>query len=203
MLTAAYNEVFDAQSHYRELLDAMARPGKINALRHVPLIPEGGLGSGSAYIALTLLDPGITFSVMGYERSAAAYIRTNTGAGESHPEAADFIFTTAELSSLAIRCATPGNLLYPETSATLVIGVRRLSSDEGGELKLSLSGPGIESENVVSIDGWDRNALESRADKNAEYPMGVDLILVADGSEADSEPVILCLPRTTTVIAER
>jgi alpha-D-ribose 1-methylphosphonate 5-triphosphate synthase subunit PhnH len=199
MLAAAYDEVFDAQAHYRELLDAMARPGKINTLHHVGLNPEGGLDRGSAYVALTLLDSAVDFSVMGYERTAAEYIRIRTGAKESSPEAANFIFTTAELSPLAIRCATPGNLLYPETSATLVIGVLNLSREErgSGELKLALSGPGIESENIVFVDGWDRSALEARAEKNAEYPLGVDLILVtADGA-------VLCLPRTAAVMADR
>jgi alpha-D-ribose 1-methylphosphonate 5-triphosphate synthase subunit PhnH len=201
MPTAAYDEVFDAQAHYRELLDAMARPGKINRLKHVPLSPAGGLDLGSACIALTLLGPEIAFSVMGYEHAAAKYIRNNTGAKESHPEAANFIFTTAGLSTLAIRCAAAGNLLYPETSATLVIAVRKFSTDEDGELKLALSGPGIESETIVFVDGWDQSALESRAEKNAEYPLGVDLILVAAAAEC-SEPAVLCLPRTTTVIAQ-
>jgi alpha-D-ribose 1-methylphosphonate 5-triphosphate synthase subunit PhnH len=202
MLSATYDEVYDAQTHYRELLDAMARPGKINQLQYVPLLPEGGLCLGSAYMALLLLGPEVTFSVMGYERAAAEYIRNHTNAKESHPEDANFIFATAALSALAIHCATPGNLLYPETSATLVIGVRSFSSGEGGELQLALSGPGIESETIVSIDGWDRSALESRAEKNAEYPLGIDLILVAT-SQADNQPAVLCLPRTTTVITER
>jgi alpha-D-ribose 1-methylphosphonate 5-triphosphate synthase subunit PhnH len=199
MHLAAYDEVFDTQAHYRELLDAMARPGKINRLHHVVLNPEGGLDRGSAYVALTLLDPAVAFSVMGYERTATEYIRIRTGAKESRPEVANFIFTTAELSPLAIRCATPGNLLYPETSATLVIGVLNLSQEErgSGELKLALGGPGIESENIVFVDGWDRSALEARAEKNAEYPLGVDLILVtADGA-------VLCLPRTAAVMADR
>jgi alpha-D-ribose 1-methylphosphonate 5-triphosphate synthase subunit PhnH len=61
---------------------------------------------------------------------------------------------------------------------------------EGGSLQLS--GPGVEPGAALDIapgGSW----LAARAERNREYPLGVDMIL------ADSAGRIVALPRTTLV----
>jgi len=38
-----YDEIFDAQAHYRLLLDSMARPGKINVMPQLELTTPRGI----------------------------------------------------------------------------------------------------------------------------------------------------------------
>lgn len=88
--------------------------------------------------------------------------------------------------------AFPGDLLNPHKAATMIIEADSVSNDRA----LTLSGPGIETECYINvktaIDAW----VDLRAEKNSEYPLGIDLIFV------DRDDNILCLPRTTQIIKQ-
>ena len=201
MSAATYDETFHAQAHYRGLLDAMARPGKINVLPAVPLHLPGKLSFGSAYIAHTLLDGNVSFGLIGFERDAGTYLSGETGAREVEPEKADFLFAPGDMATLALRVAKLGTLLDPESSATLICSLDGLWQEPRGDgLKLRLRGPGIESETVIFVKGVARELFEDRVKRNAEYPLGVDIVFTYDSDGTDSH--IVCLPRTTSVVCE-
>ncbi len=203
MGATTYDETFHAQAHYRELLDAMARPGKINLLPAVPLQLPGKLPPGSAYIAHTLLDGNVSFGLIGFEPDAGKYLRSQTGAKEVEPEKADFLFAPGDMATLAFRVAKLGTLLDPESSATLICSLDGLWQEPRAEslkLKLRLRGPGIESETVIFVKGVARELFADRVKRNAEYPLGVDLVFTSESEGTDSR--IVCLPRTTSVVCE-
>jgi len=85
-----------------------------------------------------------------------------------------------------LREAPIGTYLYPDRSATLVIGCRF----ELGQL-LRLSGPGIQGQSEIDIAGLPEEFWLLRASACA-FPLGWDVILVADAE-------VIGLPRSTRV----
>ena len=51
-----YDTVFDAQEHFRVLLDSMSRPGKINVLPAMDILPPDGLQHAAALTGFALLE---------------------------------------------------------------------------------------------------------------------------------------------------
>jgi len=189
-----YNDIYDAQRHFRVVLDAMARPGRINLLPAVEVTPPASLSRGAAWIALSLLNSDVRFHFAPSREDAAAYLQANTGSRPAPAAEADFLFLHGTDSAAALREAPLGLPAYPEGGATAVVMVAGLgrSSAQGG-LALTLSGPGIEHQEQVCISGLAAEFLEIRQERNAEFPLGLDFMFVtADGH-------ITCLPRTTRV----
>ncbi len=194
---AAYDEVFHSQAHYRALLDSMARPGKINPLENVPLSPPPGFDRASACVALALLDSDVSFSALHAAEGVAAYVASTTNAREVDDTAADFQFAEGARAAEAIARTRAGTLLYPETGATVVVSVSKLSPEPiPDSVALTLRGPGIESETRLWVSGIAPMALDELQEKNQEHPMGVDTVLCC---EAAHVPQVACIPRTTSV----
>src|SRR5262249_34882761 len=157
----AYDEVFDAQKHFRCLLDSMARPGKINRLDAVDLNPPAGLNAASALVAFALMDADSTFEVVGMEpgegayppadlasaanylASAAKYLASNTNARRTEIASAHFIFARGTETADFLESADCGTLLYPDTAATVVLQIEDASAEPLTKgWKLTLTGPG-------------------------------------------------------------
>ncbi len=187
-----YDEVFDAQAHYRILLDSMARPGKIGLLSHPDLNPPAGLSPAAALLAFTLLNSDVTFYVDGSESAELEnYLSLNTSARRADVSVADFIFMKGENQEDLLAEAKIGNLSYPEESATFIIDVQSIRETETPEsLALTLKGPGVETSKTVFISGINRAILQSMLRQNEEFPLGIDMIL------SDLEGHILCIPRS-------
>lgn len=192
----AYQEIFDSQRHFRTLLDAMARPGKIDRFATVAITPPPPLTNAAACTALALLDSDSTFDAAPLGPDAIRYVQVNTGARAVPVAEADFVFLDGGdvASAERIAAARAGIPTYPETGATIVLQVSRLSHSSGtGGLELTLSGPGIETTTHVVINGLHARNLEALGRRNREFPLGVDAIVTADDGG------IICLPRTTRV----
>lgn len=190
----SYDEIYDAQRHFRIVLDAMSRPGRINRLAPVALTPPAPLTVGAASIAFALLNADVGFHVAPEHTEAIAYLQANTGSRFAEATAADFFFLRGDDRYDPLREAPLGVPAYPEGGATAVILVDALgrSSAQGG-LALTLTGPGIESRETVCITGLTTALLELRQARNVEFPLGLDFMFVtADGQ-------LTCLPRTTKV----
>lgn len=198
----AYDEVFDAQEHFRLLLDSMARPGKINRLNPVVLAPPPGLNAGSVLVAFALMDADSTFEMAGMSQGAASYISSNTNARRTDVKHAHFIFAQATESPEFLDSADCGTLLYPDTAATVVLQLEEASPTPlAGGLKLTLEGPGIEGTSTLWTRGFSEDLLLALQARNAEFPVGLDTILTfVDRSGA---PCLACLPRTTRVVWEK
>ena len=162
MITPGFAEpVQGAQACFRAVLEAMSRPGRIQHLA-AGLAPPAGLDPATAAVLLTL-----------HCGSPAAAL------GE-----ASMVLATRSLPSLAALQA--GSEEEPERGATLVLQVGALHAGHGWRL----SGPGIEREHRLLVEGLDPAFLPQWQARRALFPRGVDIIFCA-GQD------IAALPRTT------
>jgi alpha-D-ribose 1-methylphosphonate 5-triphosphate synthase subunit PhnH len=115
---------------------------------------------------------------------ALALLRYAAWDGDPH---VTFVDASSAASSLAT--ANPGTEDKPELSTTLVV-----TTDPAIATEVSMRGPGIRDELATSLP-LDREALSVRATLCANFPRGVDLVLV-DGSGR-----VLGLPRTSRIVA--
>ena len=187
------DKVLSAQSTFRSVMDAMARPGSVQRIEAASGVPAPMM-SGSAAIALTLFDqdtPVWLDAAMAATPAVAKWIKFHTSA----PVVAD-----ASVSSFALVAeayALPdfasfsfGTAEYPDRSSTLILQVESLTEGPAYELR----GPGIDGVAVLRAT-LDVPDLVERLALNANlFPRGIDLILVADD-------VVVAIPRTTRLTA--
>lgn len=189
--------VHDIQVAYRKTLDSMSRPGLIRNIysQAEKVKMDIGCFDSTLVLVLMLFDTEVKFKVCS-EREAELnkLINQLTYAKATEVESANYvlILKDSEPEDLenAFRMAYPGDLLDPHKAATIIIEVDSVSNERA----LTLTGPGIEKERHIDVktktnDGW----IEFRAEKNSEYPLGIDLIFT------DRNDNILCLPRTTQI----
>jgi alpha-D-ribose 1-methylphosphonate 5-triphosphate synthase subunit PhnH len=187
-----YDEVFDAQQQFRLILDSMARPGKINTMPDMDILPPAGINKASALVAFALLNTDVSFSVEGEEsEEIESYIALNTTADRVSITEADFIFINGWTDTEIIAEAKTGTLSYPENSATFVIDTEAIEETAvEGSIMLTLKGPGIETQKEVYIKGINPDMLKAVLEQNLEFPLGIDLMLT------DRSNRILCIPRS-------
>lgn len=180
--------VFQSQSVFKALMDAMARPGTIQPLGAAAK-PPAPFGAGAGAIALTLCDDGtpVWLSAALSGSTVPAWLSFHTGAPltDVRPEAR-FVFVEAGGLVPGFDQFALGSQEYPDRSATLVLEVTAL---EGGPA-FTATGPGIHDAVTVAPVGLPDIFLTLWDENRALFPRGVDLILVA-GTD------VLCLPRTT------
>jgi alpha-D-ribose 1-methylphosphonate 5-triphosphate synthase subunit PhnH len=196
--------VLYTQQTFRDLLDGMARPGKIRQLRPFPL-ENGELSRAETFlvgIGYTLLDVEVSFCVMPQNAAAklAAELHFHTHAQQAALDQADYIFTTAAIGPDFFAELKRGELEYPDLGATVIMSVASLNAyqaqPDDSSLCLRLEGPGILSQNNLYVGGLQAEHLRVIAAVNAEFPLGIDLILVCGNQFS-------CLPRTTTIEMRR
>ncbi|HEY8566715.1 MAG TPA: phosphonate C-P lyase system protein PhnH [Beijerinckiaceae bacterium] len=186
--------VLDAQRTFRAVMEALARPGRLQALE-TNLAPPEPLTPELAAVALTLADheaPLWLDPALAAESAVAAYLRFHTGAAitaDSREAAFALVADASRMPPLANFAL--GTLEYPDRSTTVIVAVESLSGKGGWRLR----GPGIDGSAMLSAvplrDGF---AEELRAN-HARFPQGVDLLFVAPGRAAG-------LPRSTALIGE-
>jgi alpha-D-ribose 1-methylphosphonate 5-triphosphate synthase subunit PhnH len=187
-----YDEVFDAQEQFRLLLDSMARPGKINVLPDMDILPPAGLNKGSALIAFALLNTDVSFYASGENNEeVSSYIALNTTAQPISVGDADFIFINGLHDAWILSEAKTGNLSYPEESATFIIDVETISNQPIDDaVLLKLKGPGIKTEEKIYLKGISPEIIEAVKEQNLEFPLGIDLMLT------DQQNKLICIPRS-------
>ena len=183
-----------AQSVFRAVMDAMARPGTARPLMPA-LTPPQPLSRGAGAIALTLLDfesPVWLDEQLAASPDVAQWLRFHTGAPITiDPKHASFALIADTANTPDFDTFAQGSAEYPDRSTTLILQIDRFSGPE----TLRLSGPGIAAENSLSVAPCP-DALTERLRKNhALFPRGVDLLLVT----ADA---VAALPRSTRVERE-
>lgn len=168
------------QQQYRQLLEAMSRPG---------LVGEISAQGSSAYKALSLLATLVDAQVAIADSEQVLTeddwrMLQATSATVNH---ADFVLA----DGMGCLSETPklGTLPNPEQSATIVLTVAAIGQ---GALSLRLSGPGIKEIHSLEVGGLDERWLQNRDGWNASFPLGVDMLL-SDGRR------FVALPRTTHV----
>jgi alpha-D-ribose 1-methylphosphonate 5-triphosphate synthase subunit PhnH len=193
--------VHDLQSVYRKLVDSTSRPGLISDLRKEAALVEEedqkGCSASVLLVALTLFDQEVSFKVFSPQAdSVSKTINQLTYAKPTEAKKADFllILQDAEKGCFeeAINHAKAGTLKNPHKSAFLIVEAKSVTSGEA----LLLKGPGIHTTELIHID-INENWVESRQEKNKEYPLGIDLIFI------DQHHQLIALPRTTQITRNR
>jgi alpha-D-ribose 1-methylphosphonate 5-triphosphate synthase subunit PhnH len=179
--------VADAQTAFRALLDAMARPGRL-ATFVAPAKAPTGFGIAAAAVALALADIDTPVWLSPACAPAADWVRFHCGTKiVANVAASRFAFATAaDCPTLAELDA--GSNEYPNRSSTLVLEVPHLAAPG----PLVLRGPGIESTHTAEIAGLPPEFWSKRAMLHEIFPRGIDIVFVA-GAAA------IALPRTTRV----
>jgi alpha-D-ribose 1-methylphosphonate 5-triphosphate synthase subunit PhnH len=185
-----YDEVFDAQQHYRLILDSMARPGKINIIPHIDIDKPMDINNASALIAFALLNTDASFyAAEGTE--VADFIALHTSATLANLENADLVFISGLHEETLVPLLKAGSLSYPENSATIIADVICIGSEKMNDaLQLILQGPGVENTATVYVTGLNAALLDELKEQNMEFPLGIDLIIT------DRDNNIVCIPRS-------
>jgi alpha-D-ribose 1-methylphosphonate 5-triphosphate synthase subunit PhnH len=193
-----YDQVFDAQKHYRTLLECTARPGTIGQLDDAQLDLPPQLNRATALIALALFSNDCSFYLAPGQEAVAEFLSRETLANPVNAEQADFLLLPDANRLQDVSHARLGTLSYPELGATIVLQVAAISlAPISGCLRLALTGPGIESETTVFVVGAPESFFAVRDERNAEFPLGVDVFFTCDSLSAG--PCVVVLPRTTQV----
>lgn len=177
----------ESQRLFRRLMEAMARPGRIESAAEAPA-PPPGIERAAGGILLTLCDQETPLwlprRLAGSD--AASWLRFHTGAPftDDPAEAAFALAAPADLPSLS--SFSMGDPKYPDRSTTLVLDLPGLSVGGG----VRLEGPGIATEALIAPQGLEAGFWAERDDLAALFPCGLDLILAAGDA-------FVCLPRTT------
>jgi alpha-D-ribose 1-methylphosphonate 5-triphosphate synthase subunit PhnH len=185
-LTAGFAEpVLDAQRCFRAVLDAMARPGRVQHLPDLPA-PPAPLGAAAAAVLLTLADAD-TPVWLDAGAAAEAWLRFHAGAPiVAAPEDATFLLACG--TPPALRDLAQGTEEEPHRSATLILQVAGLEEGAGWRL----TGPGIEHAHRLRVTGLPEGFAAAWQANRALFPRGIDLILCAGDRLA-------ALPRTTAL----
>jgi alpha-D-ribose 1-methylphosphonate 5-triphosphate synthase subunit PhnH len=182
------NPVLDAQAVFRDLMDAMARPGTIRDLR-VSAEAPAPFSTAQAAVALCLADHDTPVWLSPALRGEAhrGWIAFHCGAPVTMAMSeARFAFLAAGEPLPDFSGFASGTQEYPDRSATLVIELAGLSSGH----RFVARGPGIDGECVIAPEGLPSDFAKRWRANRALFPRGLDLVLTC-GSH------ILCLPRTT------
>jgi alpha-D-ribose 1-methylphosphonate 5-triphosphate synthase subunit PhnH len=183
------DKVLSAQSVFRSVMDAMARPGSVQRIRPATGVPDTMM-RGTAAIALTLFDhdtPIWLDSLLSATPKVAQWLRFHTSA----PVVADSFIASFALAG------DPGNLPpldrfafgsneYPDRSTMLILQVESLNDGP----VIELQGPGIDGTAALRASIQPQDLFERLAINEALFPRGIDVVLVHDDA-------IVAIPRTT------
>ena len=137
------DKVLSAQSTFRSVMDAMARPGSVQRIAAIAGTPRPML-PGTAAIALTLFDhdtPLWLDPAMSATPDAAKWLKFHTSAPVVTDTSASAFALVADAASMpALDRFAFGTPEYPDRSTTLILQIDSLT--EGPALELR--GPGID-----------------------------------------------------------
>ena len=178
--------VLEAQACFRAVLDAMARPGRVQPVA-TTFDPPNPLHPATAAVLLTLVDHETPLWLDADAAAARAWIAFHCGAplaGDPHSCAFAIGLTMPDLEGLFA-----GTHETPERSATLVLQVGALGRGTG----YRLAGPGLREASLLRVEGLPPDFVVSWARNHARFPCGIDLILCA-GTQ------LTALPRSVSVM---
>jgi len=187
------DKVLSAQSTFRSVMEAMARPGSVQRVTASVGTPPPMM-RGVAAIALTLFDhdtPVWLDERMSETMDVARWLKFHSGAP---------IVTDSSISHFALVAdggALPdldrfslGSNEYPDRSTTLILQVASLTQGPAYELR----GPGIDGSAVLNATFEPKDLFDRLAINATLFPRGIDVVLVAGDA-------IVAVPRTTRLVA--
>lgn len=185
------NPVFDAQSVFRCVMMAMARPGLVRGLTASVDAP-GCMAPAAAALALAMCDfesPVWLCDSLSAHSGVGEWLRFHTGAPiVADPRKAAFAFVAGGPSLPPLDSFALGSLEYPDRSTTVVVGVDWMDVHGGWRL----TGPGVNGEVRFAAGPLPGAFLHQVADNCGLFPRGVDLVFTHGARLA-------ALPRSTFV----
>jgi alpha-D-ribose 1-methylphosphonate 5-triphosphate synthase subunit PhnH len=185
------DKVLSAQSTFRSVMSAMARPGSVQPIAVSAGAPDGMM-RGTAAVALTLFDhdtPIWLDGAMAATSEVARWLKFHTSApvvGDASIASFALIGDARNLPALD-RFAFGSNE-YPDRSTTLIVQVESLSQGAAYELR----GPGVDGTAILQATIQPCDLFARLAINATLFPRGIDVVLVDDAS-------IVAIPRTTRV----
>jgi alpha-D-ribose 1-methylphosphonate 5-triphosphate synthase subunit PhnH len=186
------DKVRSAQSTFRSVMDAMARPGSVQRI-----VPAAGapmsMMRGTAAIALTLFDHDTPIWLdpsMSATSDVAKWLKFHASAPVVQDSSICSFALIGEPGALpGLDRFSFGSNEYPDRSTTLILQVESLTEGRPIELR----GPGIDGTAMVQaaiqpLDLFERLAINAKL-----FPRGIDVVLVADDA-------IVAIPRTTRLV---
>lgn len=181
--------VDDANGVFRQVLDALAHPGRIVRIAQPTRVPRGSLGRAAIGVALALADFETPVWLDEAAAPAGSHLRFHCNCPiVSKPDQASFLFVAEAALTPDLEALPLGSDTYPDQGATLIIEVAALSPD--GEL--TLAGPGIDGSARLGVTGLRTDFWDARAALAPLFPRGIDLLLT-------SGDFLVAVPRTTLV----
>lgn len=171
----------DSAKGFRSVMEAMARPGRIETLEGA--VPPAPLSVAAGVLLLVLCDTDTPVYLAGETDCEAvrSWLAFHTGAPMSGPS--HCMFALGKWEDLGPLSAYPvGTAQYPDRSATLI--VERPGLEQSGAV---LTGPGIRDSAALSLP--ELAAFQSNA---ALFPLGLDFFFTSGDRVA-------ALPRSTEV----
>jgi alpha-D-ribose 1-methylphosphonate 5-triphosphate synthase subunit PhnH len=185
--------VLEAQSAFRSIMEATARPGKVCPL-DATLAPPAPLSRGAGMVALTLFDQDtpVWLDASLASDDVTYWLRFHTRAPVvTDPQSAAFAILSRPEQVPPFDAFALGTLDYPDRSTTVILQVDSL---ERGR-PLVLAGPGIKARATLRAEPLPADLPRRLAANRALFPRGNDLLLVT-GSR------VAALPRSVTLTDE-
>jgi alpha-D-ribose 1-methylphosphonate 5-triphosphate synthase subunit PhnH len=188
------DKVLQAQSTFRSVMQAMARPGGVQRIAAAAGSPPPMM-RGTAAIALTLFDhdtPVWLDPSMSAKPDVAKWLKFHTGAPVVQDCSVCSFALFGDAAALpALDRFSFGSNEYPDRSTTLILQVESFARGDRFELR----GPGIDGTAVLQAAIQPLDLFERLAVNQALFPRGIDVVLVADDG-------IVAIPRTTRLVAK-
>ena len=188
------DKVLSAQSTFRSVMDAMARPGSVQRIVAASGAPAAMM-RGTAAIALTLFDhdtPVWLDPLMSETSEVTKWLKFHSGAPVIADSSICSFALVGDAAALpALDRFAFGSNEYPDRSTTLIIQVESLAQGPSFELR----GPGIDGTAMVQATIQPLDLFERLKINQTLFPRGIDVVLVADDA-------IVAIPRTTRLVAK-
>ncbi|HTO61017.1 MAG TPA: phosphonate C-P lyase system protein PhnH [Bradyrhizobium sp.] len=192
--TGFADKVLAAQSTFRFVMEAMARPGSVQRITTDVGAPRPVM-RGTAAIALTLFDHDTPIWLdhrMAEAALVAGWIKFHTSAPVVADSSASHFALIGDgdaLPDLDRFCF--GSNEYPDRSTTLILQVQSLAQGKS----YVLQGPGIDGTALLRATIAPEDLFERLAVNATLFPRGIDVVLVHDDA-------VVAIPRTTRLIGK-
>jgi alpha-D-ribose 1-methylphosphonate 5-triphosphate synthase subunit PhnH len=188
------DKVLSAQSTFRSVMNAMARPGSVARIVATTGAPAVMM-RGSAAIALTLFDHDTPIWLdpeMSETSDVKKWLKFHTGAPVIEDSSICHFALIGDPRALpALDRFAFGSNEYPDRSTTLILQVESLAQGPSFELR----GPGIDGTAVVQATIQPLDLFERLSINQSLFPRGIDVVLVAGDR-------VVAIPRTTRLVAK-
>jgi alpha-D-ribose 1-methylphosphonate 5-triphosphate synthase subunit PhnH len=188
------DKVLSAQSTFRSVMDAMARPGSVQRVGASVGAPAAMM-RGTAAIAQTLFDhdtPLWLDPLMSATSDVTKWLKFHTSAPVIEDSSICSFALIGDAGSLSgLDRFAFGSNEYPDRSTTLILQAESLTQGS----VLELRGPGIDGVAVLRAAIQPMDLFVRLEINQTLFPRGIDVVLVHDDA-------MVAIPRTTRLVAK-